>query len=144
MSSDREGQADIHPAAVSLYRRVKERANICELDNGVELLTDGPLAHSEDRSIQVDIFATREFGVKTRTHFEQTADLAVKVDCAGARFRDTAEDFQERALARAVTSDDAQSFADRQIEGHIGKSGELLFATGTQRVTEFAMQKFWQ
>jgi hypothetical protein len=41
-------------------------------------------------------------------------------------FRDAAEDFEERALAGAVASDDADDFAALDVEGNVTEREELF------------------
>jgi len=45
--------------------------------------------------------------VKSGPHLEQAADAPEKVNCAGGRLRDLAQDFEKGALPRAVPPDDA-------------------------------------
>src|SRR5256885_7906464 len=48
--------------------------------------------------------------MKTRADFEQTAYSAPHVDRAFGRLGDSAEDFQQRALARAIAANQSDAF----------------------------------
>jgi len=64
ISRDREGQTDVHPAGVAFYRGIQEPADLGEVDDGVELLTDlGPL-HPQDRAVEEDVFSPGQLGVE--------------------------------------------------------------------------------
>src|SRR5687768_6581351 len=67
----------VHAARITLHRRVDKLLNFRECDDLIKLALDLRLAHPEDRAIEIDVFATREFRMKTRADFEQRADAAV-------------------------------------------------------------------
>ena len=49
------------------------------------------LLHAQDRAVQEDVLAARQFRVEACADFEQAADAPVQVYLAGRRFRDAAE-----------------------------------------------------
>src|SRR5437773_5644226 len=59
VSSYGKSQAHVHPARVVLHRCVKELFSLRECDDLIELAIDLGLAHSEDGTIEVNIFPPR-------------------------------------------------------------------------------------
>src|SRR4051812_5716094 len=58
MGCNGKGQPDVHPGGISFYRRINISCNTSKLNDRVEL---GPylcFSHSENCSIQVNIFAS--------------------------------------------------------------------------------------
>jgi hypothetical protein len=64
--------------------------------------------------------------MKAGADFDHRGDLAGQRDDAFRRCGDPAEQLEQRALSRAVPSDDADGFAAADLEGDITKSPELL------------------
>ncbi len=91
-------------------RRVEEFFDFGEGDNLVEFPVDLPLAHSQNRAAQVNIFAAGQLGMKPRAHFQQASHAAMKFGEARCRVRDPGENLQQRGLARAVAPDQADDF----------------------------------
>ena len=57
--------------------------------------------------------------METRADFEQRAEPAVEVHLPAGRLGDAGENFQQRALARAVAPDDADNLAPVDVEGNV-------------------------
>src|SRR5438045_2052948 len=64
--------------------------------------------------------------MKTGAYFQQTADPAAQLNPAGGRLGNPGKDFQQRRLARAVTTDDAHYFAGPNFEAHVAERPNLL------------------
>ena len=82
VGGDGEGEADVHAAAVALDGRVQELLDAGEVHDGVELAGDLAAAHAQDRAVEVDVLAARQFRVEAGADFQQAADAAVEVDLA--------------------------------------------------------------
>ncbi len=76
MDSDRKGQAHRHAAGVGLYRLINEVADFGKRgDVGIAALDLFP-AEPENGRVQIDIFASCEFGIESGAEFEQGGDPA--------------------------------------------------------------------
>lgn len=126
MGGDGEGQADVHAAAVAFDGRIQEFFDFGEGDDFVEFAFDFGAAHAQHGAVQVDVFASGQFGVKSGADFQQAGHAPFDADAAGGRFGDAAEDFQQRGFARAVASDDADGFAPADFEGNIAERPEIF------------------
>src|ERR1044071_2527731 len=116
MYGDREGETHVHAAGVPLDGRVDEFFDLGEGDDLVEVGLDLGLAHAEDGAVEEDVLAAGQFGVEAGADFEERADSAAYFDLALGRGGDAREDFEQRALARAVAPDDADDVAPLDFE----------------------------
>ena len=107
-----------------LQRRVDEICDFGESDDLVEFPLDLPLAHAQNRAVQIRIFAARQFGMKSRADFQQAAHAAANFRRAFGGLRDAGENLQQRGFARAVAADQAEHFALFQFEGNIAERPE--------------------
>jgi hypothetical protein len=73
----------------------------------VEALADVRALQPEDRAVEEDVLASGEFGMEARAELEQRAIRTADIDVTFGRFDDARDDPQQRALARAVPSDEA-------------------------------------
>src|SRR5437763_533083 len=66
--------------------------------------------------------------MKSSAHFQKRADSSPNVGASPGWFGDARENFQQRALARPVSSDDADHFARFDLERNVsqGPNGALL------------------
>ncbi len=101
-----------------------------EGDDLVELADDLGALHAEDGAVEVDVLAAGELGMKAGADFEQAADAPADDGAAFGRLGDAGEDFQERALARAVAADDADDFAALDLEGDVAERPEGFLVGG--------------
>src|SRR5215472_4404463 len=69
MCCHRKCQPYIHSTAVAFDRRIEETLHFGEVDNLVEFCFDLSPRHAEDGTVEIDVLASREFGV------EASADL---------------------------------------------------------------------
>src|SRR5206468_1136535 len=102
---DGKGQPDVHAAGKALHWRVDELLDPGKGHDLVELARDLLAAHAQDRAVQVDVFPTRQFGVEPRADFEQRGHPPVDLGETGRWLRNTRQDFEQRAFARAVAPD---------------------------------------
>ena len=116
---DGEGQPHVHPAREALDRCVDELLHLGERDDLVELSSDFPPFHAEDRAVEVNVLASRQFGMKTRPYLQQRPDAAVDLNPARCRPCDPRQDLEQRALARSIPSDHADHFSTPDLEADI-------------------------
>ncbi len=126
MGGDSEGQAGVHAAAVLLDRRVEEALDLAEGDDLVELGPHLGPRHAEDRAVEVDVLPAGKLGVEAGADFQQAADAAVEFDVAGRGLGDAGKDLEQRALARAVSADDADDFALFDLEADVLQGPEAV------------------
>ena len=69
---DREREFDIHSARISLDGSVDELTALGKIDYAFYFGIDLRAGHSEDRTVQINILPTRQFGVEARPDFEHT------------------------------------------------------------------------
>src|SRR5262245_13071425 len=119
-----------------LDRRIEKLLDLSEGDDPVEFLSDFSAAHAEDGAVQVNVFATGEFGVEASSNLEQTRDPALDLNTARARLRNAGKYFQKRRLAGAVATNNAKDFASLDLEVYVSDGPELLdFITGDKLAT---------
>ena len=113
---DREGETDVHAGRVELDLGVDEVADAGELEDVVEVRLGLVAAESEHRCVEEDVLPAREVGVEARTEFEQGRDAPAAATAPGRGLDDPADDLQQRALAGAVVTDEAdrRACADRR------------------------------
>src|SRR5271157_1341838 len=95
MSSYREGQPHVHTATVAFYWRIEEFRHLGECNDLVELGLDLGTAHPKDRTVQIDIFASGQFRMKTGADLKQACHPTLDADPTLRRFRNPAQDFKE-------------------------------------------------
>ena len=93
MSRDRKGKADVHPAGVTLHRRVYELFDLSKRHDFVELSIDLCFLHAQNNSVQVDVLPPGQLGVKTRADFQQRTHAAANVSKASGWLGDARKYF---------------------------------------------------
>src|SRR6266851_7339115 len=76
--------------------------------------------------MEIDIFAARQFGMKTGADFDQRGESSPDGNFALGRTGDTGKDPQYGRLAGAVMPDDAQSFPFFDLETYIPEGPHVL------------------
>jgi hypothetical protein len=118
MHLHREREAHRHAGAVGLDGLVDEVADVGEGDDRVH-----PFAHllrrqAQDGRVHAHVLAPCQFQVEAGTQFQQRGHATVHAYRAFGRRQHAGDDLQQRALAAAVESDDAQRLASPQAETH--------------------------
>src|SRR5262249_4137540 len=67
-------ESHVHPARITLHRRVEKLFDLRKRDYLVELAIDLRLLHAENRAVEIDVFTASQFGVETGADFQQRAD----------------------------------------------------------------------
>src|SRR5882757_2036081 len=119
VSSDSEGQADVHAGGVVLYGGVNEFVEFGEGHDFIELALDFALAHAEDSAGEKRVFVAGQLRMKAGAHFEERPDAAVNLRPTSGGAGDAREDFQKSGFASAVAADEAEDFAFADFERHI-------------------------
>src|SRR5262249_51075204 len=126
---DRKCQAHIHAAAVSFDRRIDKSFKLREGDDLVEFAGDFAAAHAQDRTVGIDIFAAREFGMESCSDFEQAADPSADLHPPSRRFGDAGEYFEQSAFSSAVAPDDADDLARFYLKADLRECPEVRFSS---------------
>src|SRR5438876_189711 len=106
---------------------VEEFVDFGEGDDFVELSLNLNSRHAEDCAVEEDVFASGQFRVEAGADFEQAGHAASDVDAAFGGFGNSAQDFQQGALSRAVAADYSQDFALFDFEADVAQGPEVLF-----------------
>ena len=126
MSSYRKRQPHRHSTRIALHGRVDELLDTRELDDLRVLALNLLTPHAEHRAVQVDVLAACELGMKAGPDFQQASDTTADLGATARGGGDAREDPQQRRLAGAVPSDDAQHLALGHLERDIAESPDLL------------------
>src|SRR5207302_8193431 len=113
----RERQPNVHAARIALHRRIEKLINLGEGDDLVKFLSDLAAAHPQDRAVEIDVLSSGQFGVKSGADLQQAADAAANLHFAATGLGDSRQDFQQRALAGAVSADDPHHLPRLDFEG---------------------------
>src|SRR5688572_22121832 len=68
VSCNGEGEADVHTAGVTLHRRIYKLFNVREGDDLIKLAFNLNFTHAENCTIEKDVFAAGQFGMKACAH----------------------------------------------------------------------------
>src|SRR5206468_8278582 len=126
--SNGEGETNIHAAAVALDRSVQEFFDLGESDDFVELPADLGARHSEDRTVQENIFTTCELWMETCADLQQTRHSATNADAALRWLCDPTQNFQESGLTTTVATNDAHHFTLSNSKINAAKCPNVLNA----------------
>src|SRR5579872_7124570 len=98
VSSNREGEAQVHAAGVALDRRVYELVHFRESHDLIEFTHDFAPTHSENSAIQIDILSPGQFRMEAGADLQQARHPPADLDAPGRRLGDPGENLQEGAL----------------------------------------------
>ena len=101
-----KSQAHIHPAGIAFHRSIDEFLHSGKINYLVESRANLGLGHPQNRAVEKNVFASRQFPVKARAHLQEADNAASNPHLAFGRCGHTGEDLQERALTRTVPADD--------------------------------------
>src|SRR6266536_1108719 len=120
VGGDREPEPNGHAGRVRLDRRVQKLLEFREPDDLVEATRDFLPGETEQESVDLDVLAAGDLGMKPGAELEQSGEPAAHGDRARSRPENARQELQERGLARAVRSDDAHRFPRRDRERDVG------------------------
>src|SRR5689334_25365490 len=92
MRGDRKREAHVHAAAVAFDGCVDKLLDFGKRDDLVKLALDLVARHTENRSVEKNVFATAELRMKACAHFEQTADAPIQFSTTNRWFGNTRKD----------------------------------------------------
>src|SRR5258706_13151307 len=119
MRGDRERESQIHAGGIMFGRRVDKLFEFRKRHDLVELAVDFIAAHAKDRSAEVDILTAGQLRMETGADLQQGTHAPVHAGTTDGWFGDAGEDFQKRALAGAIATDYAASFAPLNVKRNI-------------------------
>ena len=72
-----------------------------------------------------------QLGMEPGAHFQQTRHAASQMHAPGGRLRDAAQDFEQRAFARAIPANDAHHLAPANLKGYVAQGPEVFGGSAT-------------
>src|ERR1700752_1943012 len=126
MGGDCKRKSHIHPATVSFHRCIQEFFYLGKCNNLVEFGLDLSAAHPEDRTVQINVLPSGQFGVKAGTNFKQASYASSDPDSTFRWFRDPAQNLQQGGLPRAISSDDTDHVPLLHFKRHVFEGPEIL------------------
>src|SRR5687768_6195775 len=134
-AEEREGQPQEHARRVELHGPVEEATQLREgLDVGHPL--GGVLRREiEQAGGLLHVLPTGQLGTETAADVQERYCPPAHLEPTGAGVQRANQQFQQGALARAVGTDDPQSFAAAKLEGDLPQGPELPVA-GARRQSE--------
>ena len=94
-----ESQAHVHARGVVLDGLVDEALDAGEVNDRIQLGVDLLLAHAQDRAVEVDVLAARQFGVEAGADLEHGGHAARRGDRSLVRGQDLRDALEQRRLA---------------------------------------------
>ena len=113
---NRESQAHIHAAGIGFNGLVNELTYARKLNNAFVQRIGFCARKTHYRGRQIHIFTAREFGVETRTQFQQGTNLAIHSHAAATRVEGAADHLQQSRFASAIATNQAQGFAAAHLQ----------------------------
>src|SRR5882724_8187862 len=114
--SDGKGEPHVHAARITLHGRVDKLFDFGKRYDLVKLQINFGLSHSQDRAVEINVFAPGKFRVKTGADFEQRTNAAMYLGTSFGWLGNPRENLQQCALPCPVAADDADDFALRDFE----------------------------
>ncbi len=88
----RECQAHVHAGRIFFHWPIHERADFGEAFDLREHMFHVATRNAEDLAVQINVFATREFGIEPSAQFEQRSDSTMCHDTTAGRLQNAADD----------------------------------------------------
>src|SRR5260370_22873560 len=118
MRSDSKRQAHIHTAAITFDWRIQEFLELRKSDNLIKLLFGFASGHSENRTIQENIFTPSQFWVEACAHLEQACHASLDPYPSLRGLCNPTQNFQERGFSSSVSTNNADHLALVYLECH--------------------------
>src|SRR5437773_2429710 len=126
MGSYCKSQAYVHPSGVVLHRCINESFDFGKSDNLIEFAINLGFFHTEDGAVQVDIFSSSQFRMKTRAHLQQRTDSPMDLGKACCWVGDARENLEQGSLASAIGANNTYSFAAFDFEGNLFERPDVV------------------
>src|SRR5436853_5656710 len=111
-----ECQSHIHATRVTFDRRLEKSLGARKIYDFVEFRVNLAPAHTQDGSVQINVFTSAEIRMKASANVEQAAYFPVQFSAAGGGFDNPGEYFQQRRFPGAVGPDDAHNLSRVDLE----------------------------
>src|SRR5215472_13997145 len=131
VSSQGEGQSDVHSTGVVFDRRVEKFLDLGKRYDLVKAGKDFAPAHAQQGTVEKDVLAARQLRMKTGSLFEQARDPAAQLNIPIGGIGNSRDDLEQRALARTGLSDNSPPLAISNVKTHIAQSPELIVVRRT-------------
>ena len=122
---DGERDARDHAGGEVLHGHVHEVGQLGKLDDLLEVRVDELFGVAEQRAVEVDVLASGELEVKTRTELDQGRDITANDALALAGLEHAGDDLEHGGLARTVGANQADDLAGFHLEGDVLECAEL-------------------
>src|SRR6201988_2975734 len=106
MGGDCKRKSHIHPATVSFHRCIQEFFYLGECNNLVEFGLDLRAAHPEDRTVQINVLPSGQFGVKAGNNFNKASSGSPDRGPTFLWFRVPSKNLKKGGLPPTIPSDD--------------------------------------
>src|SRR5690242_10219600 len=116
MGRDRKGQTHIHATRVALDWSLDKPFDLRERNDFIELAVDLRFPHAKQSAAEIDVFAPGQLWVEASADLEKTANAAVDLSPALRRLDDSRQNLQQRTLAGAIWTDDAEDLSARDFK----------------------------
>src|SRR5207244_3730461 len=110
MRSDRESQAHLHTRRVVFELLVHKPFKLGKFNDFIIHCIYLFGSKTKKRAVKINIFAARQFGIKTNTKFNKWDQSTICLDVARGWLVDPGKDLKKRALTATVTSNYAKEF----------------------------------
>src|SRR6185503_15845300 len=98
-----------------------------ECDDFIEFLIDFPSLHTKNRTVQKNVFASRQFSMKARPDLQQRSDPTKHLDSTRRRFCNAREDFKQSTFPGAVATDKAHNFTHFYLKENVFKGPNVIY-----------------
>ena len=129
----RERQPQIHAARVVPQRAADELLDFGELEDVLDAALRLGARNAEDRRVHQDVVVRGQIGIEPGAELQQRHDAADADHAAGGRRDHPRQDLEQRRLAGAVGTDDAQDRAGLDAEPDVAKRPEVARLRGDAR-----------
>src|SRR5436190_14001635 len=123
---DRKRQAHVHAAGVSLDRLMNEVADFGKAFDLREERVSFATRKAQQGRVHIDVFDAGKFGIEAGAQFEQCRYPAFVPNLSLRWLERAGDDLQQRRLAAAVGTDDADDVAFVQFERDLVQCPELF------------------
>ena len=125
---DREREADHHSRGVVLQFEVDEFPQLGEVQHGVQASPGFAASEAHHDAVELDVLAGGQLGVEADAELDERRQPAGHPDPPGVGAVDAGQHFEQRALARPVTTDDPEELALVHLEVDSAQRLELAIA----------------
>jgi hypothetical protein len=136
-----EREPDLHARAVVLELEVGELLELGEGDDVVDAPARLTRREAEHDAVEDDVVGGGEVGVEADAELDEGRQPAPDRDRPAVDRVDARQALQQRALARAVASDDPEELALLDLEGDVAQRDEVLGVPAAQRVQRALLER---